>query len=485
MNLRRAKFEDHWRHVFRRRYPTRLTSLSFTKLYCLSDADVEFSSGINVIVGGNGVGKSTVSIAIAELLAEEPDVIGHEYGPRLQGSEIRGTAFVEDAEIHPVVKDSPEGRVSSGDKFTGECRRLDPSDLATTCVHKIQADHNFDDLLESVSPIELPDDDLRIASYLVGKKYDAIRIFEIDDYGGLETFPYFDVSVDGLDYGSEGMGRGELALLLLYWTLRDMSAKSILVLEEPETHVSPFSQDCLMNILAKVSDERSIWTIITTHSPTIIRNIPREHIKLLVREPGHASKFHKASKLDIAILLGGGVAYRGAMLVEDKGAQQFVEALLEQLDPDLLRQFEVVAAGSESSITAILKAMPRSRNGLSLYGAYDGDMRGALAGADLGWPYGFLPGDAAPEEILCSLESENLSVELGTELGRPALEMTMALGHAEGADHHDYFGQFASATNLEKAVVVRGFAKVWLSRPENQEAAKEFLKAFKASSGIE
>ena len=130
-----------------------------------------------------------------------------------------------------------------------------------------------------------------------------------------------------------------------------------------------------------------IWTITTTHSPTVIKNIPRDHIAISARA---GSRLHvpQCSKLDIAILLGGGVAYRGAILVEDETAQQFLEAIIDKPDPELLRQFEVVVAGSESNITAILKTMPQTRNWLSLFGAYDGDMRLTLGPLNLSWPYG-------------------------------------------------------------------------------------------------
>ena len=94
-----------------------------------------------------------------------------------------------------------------------------------------------------------------------------------------------------------------------------------------------------------------------------------------------------------------------------------------------------------------------------------------------------MPGNTAPAIFLAGLESDDLSVELAEEFGKTPGEMAMALGHANGADHHDYFGEFAIAVNLEKAAVVRGFAKLWISRPNNIEIAREFLKTFRVGSG--
>ena len=314
MNLRQARFDDHWRHTFLRTYNTRFTDVSIEDLPCLANTKVEFSGGMSAIVGANGVGKSTLVAAIAELLANISPGVAEPYRPRLTGSKIAGTAVVEGAELHLKVQDDGAGlRIVAGDRYGGEFRWLEPSSLASRCLSQIEDDQNFDDLLESVTPLHLDPDELSIASYLVGKKYTEFEIYEIADYGEMDRFPYLRASAAGVSYGSECMGRGELSLMLTYWTLRDLPKNSILILEEPETHVSPRSQDCLMNIVAKFCDEKGIWVLTTTHSPTIIRHIPGKHLKLIARGNGPAAVVKNATNADIAFILGGGVAFRGAL----------------------------------------------------------------------------------------------------------------------------------------------------------------------------
>jgi predicted ATPase len=420
VSLREAKFRDHWRRVFLRNFPTRFTSLTVTNLYCLADSTMTFSGGINAIVGGNGVGKSTLVAAIAQLLASDPNSTEEGYSARLSGSTIQGTAFNDGTELHLTVNGSGfEQRVLVGDQFNGEFRWLDPSTLASRCLHQIHTDQNFDDLLEPLAPLQLGAEDLKVATYLVGKSYSRILIYEISDYGGFDRFPYFRAASAGITYGSEGMGRGELSLLLAYWTLHDMPKNSILILEEPETHVSPKSQDSLMNIVAKFSDEMGMWVIVTTHSPTVIRRIPREHINLLARGTEPTSLISRATKLDIALLLGGGVAYRGVILVEDEFAKDFVLALFEKLDAEMVRQPEVIAAGSVTNITQLLRTMPRTRSWLTIIGLYDGDQRDEIDNQGLKWPFGFLPGDVSPEHLLMrAIENmPNIAALLGGRIG--------------------------------------------------------------------
>jgi len=69
MSVRAAKFNDYWRKVFLRQYPCQYLSLRYSGLRPLCDSEITFSPGITAIVGGNGVGKSTLMHAIADVLA--------------------------------------------------------------------------------------------------------------------------------------------------------------------------------------------------------------------------------------------------------------------------------------------------------------------------------------------------------------------------------------------------------------------------------
>lgn len=476
MNLRQARLEDHWRHVFRRTYPSRFTNITFTNLGCLADSTLNFAGGITAIVGSNGVGKSTLIGAIADLLFGESETVP--YGTRLKGSSTGGIAFVDGTELQLGRNDSQDGvRVSGGSLFTGSSRWLDPSDLAARCVHQIKVDQHFSDLLEPVSPQVLARDELDVACYLVGKHYSEIEMYEIADYGGFDRFPYVRATFAGTTYGSEAMGRGELSLLLSYWTLRDLPKNSILILEEPETHVSPRSQDCLMNIVAKFSDEMGVWVIVTTHSPTVIQHIPNDRVLLLARGNGPSTFVAETNKIRIAETLGGGVALKGVLLVEDAGAKNFLLSILEEIAPDMSRQFEVLVAGSESKITDALKAMPVTRSWLTLIGVYDGDMRPNVDQPDLEWPFLFFPGDVAPEGLLLTraLSDQDFAAQLAEALNRPPAQIILAMDQTAGIDPHDYMREFSNAIAIEASVVLRAFVRIWLSDAGNRNLAQQLI----------
>src|SRR5579859_22445 len=214
VSLRQAKIDDHWRHAFSRTYKTRFTEVTVNNLRCLANATIGFSSGLTAIIGANGVGKSTLAAAITELLSSNPNSVVGAFRSRLAGSSLDGVAFHDGAQLNLSVRDGAAGeRVRQGDEFTGEFASLDPSAVASRYVEQFHRDKNFKDLLDPVSPLNLQTDDLKMASYLVGKNYTEVGIYEISDYAGLERFPYFRAASAGASYGSEGMGRGELSLL--------------------------------------------------------------------------------------------------------------------------------------------------------------------------------------------------------------------------------------------------------------------------------
>jgi predicted ATPase len=483
MNLRRARFDDHWRRTFSRSYGTKLESISYRSLSCLSDGTIRFRSGINAIIGGNGVGKSTIVAAISEILnrATVGEAIGH--SGRLAGSDLHAVVQHNGASIELNVASNASGSRVHSEEFSGTVEWLEPSYLALECCRTVHGDQNFSDHLEAVTPLQLDKNELGVASYLVGKRYDTCEIFEISDYGNMERFPYFRVTNGEVTYGSEGMGQGELALLLLYWVLKDIPNNSILIIEEPETHVSPRSQEAAMNLLAKYCDEKGLWAIVTTHSPAILKRIPREHIRMIAKDAGRAIVRDNATNLEIALLLDTGISYRGVILVEDNAAKTFLISILDACDPDIRSQFEIVVAGSDGDISAALRYMPKTTRWFNIVGVYDGDVRQTTKTDELRWPAVFLPGDSSPEELLIEAV-HNLQTPadtLSAQFNKGKDEVTTALGIVAGIDHHDWIGELSRALMIEYPTLIAGLVKLWLSTSENHTLANQLCTELRSA----
>jgi hypothetical protein len=275
------------------------------------------------------------------------------------------------------------------------------------------------------------------------------------------------------------MGQGELSLLVMLWVLRDLRPNSILILEEPETHVSPRAQAALMNVIARACDEKGIWVIVTTHSPTITSRIPLEHLRLLVRDGQGISIIENSRRHQLAAILGGPTGFKGALIVEDDAAAEMTMALLEELSPDFLRQFEIVPAGSAAGVSAALK-FPRTRDWLRVVGVYDGDQR-ENAPAAVTWPFLYLPGKDGPESVLRAVLNSPESVNsLVSQVRRDRNDVVMTLEAKAGLDSHDWVIECARQLNMRKGEFIHALTRVWLEVAANREEARQFVRTLEA-----
>lgn len=480
MSLRAAKFNDHWRRAFARAYSVRYEALNFVGLRSLADDSVSFAKGITAIIGGNGVGKSTLAHAIVDVLAgDEPVPELKKSSKRLIGSELNGTLHLEENQRNISVSNI-NGRFIGPIKFDGAFAWLDPSRAAILSQQQILGDPNFADLLDGIGAIALDKDQLEMASYVVGKSYQECNVWEIEEYGSFERFPYFQVQSGGVSYGSEDMGQGELSLLYSLWTINDAPKNSILVIEEPETHISSRSQGALMNALARACDTKGIWTIITTHSPVILSYIPKENVRLLISNGVKSRLIDQPLVHQIASIAGGGVAYKALILVEDECAKLFSEFVIEIIDPDLKQQLAFAITGSESVISTVLRNLPRVPRSTVIYGLYDGDQREKIDNNGFKWQHGFLPTTEAPDvilrkEALAQDGAERLSKELHTT---PA-SVLASLDATTGLDHHDWLSEFANGMVRDTRSTIRGLVIVWVAN--NPTTARELVDQLRAA----
>lgn len=480
MNMRRARFDDNWRHTLRRQYAVRLESVKFQRLLCIADGELAIPTGICAIVGGNGVGKSALLAAISELLADPDLHLGVGHKARLRNSQLEGIAIDHAGRKNLTVQESADGVRSLGEpKFESEFYWLEPSYLVNLTHKQVNEDANFSELLDPLSPYNLNADELEAVWYLLGKKIDSCMIYEVTEYGGLDPFPYFIAEAGGRRYGSESMGYGELSLLFVMWKLRTIERDSVLVLEEPEAHVSPRSQRALMDILAKSCDEKGLSIILTTHSPAIIANLPQEKIVLISKGAnGRTCATVGPSKILVRELLGESALKRALILVEDRAAVQFAVSLLEQTSVDILSQVEVVDAGSAAKIDSVLLNLPKSKqNSLKVIGVYDGDMRARVNSKLFNWAHFFLPGERSPEELLRNgfLSRGDGCDLLANELRRDHATVEAALDVVDGMDSHDWFTQLPLSLNCEHAALMGALVRIWIL--DNQAAADSFVES--------
>src|SRR5690606_31701595 len=128
----------------------------------------------------------------------------------------------------------------------------------------IRSDANFADLLEGIDPILLSDVELGLARFIVGRNYERIEIFEVSDSSFDGPLPYMRVRAHGVTYETLDMGYGEIAAIYLLWALRRAAGGALILIEEPETFLSPRAQTALVDVIARYVKEKGIVVIMTS-----------------------------------------------------------------------------------------------------------------------------------------------------------------------------------------------------------------------------
>jgi predicted ATPase len=447
----------------------------FRNVVGIGTGEIEFHGGITAIVGGNGVGKTTLlqSILGALDVAKAPDSASIKR--RLSGSRLR-IRLRQDKEL-----------VNAASTFDRNFRRrrdgvvdvvvdwLDAAEVGARMISFFSHEENLNELLEAHTPIQFDKKRLEEISYISGKDYSDVRVYELDEFDPIR--PYFLVTAGEVQYGSETMGLGEMALFCLYWFLQRCAPRSILLIEEPETFLSHKSQITVLNLLAKYSTTNKVWVVLTTHSPGIVTRIPLRHIRLMFREGASVRIVQHPTRKQLRDILGIEDGYAGVIVVEDKLARELTRAWLGQYDIELLQQLDIKDVGSNGEVVESLKHTPQV-SWLRVVGLLDGDERDKEHD-ETHWPLTFLPGNQPPEILLRTASIANPSL-LASELSRDEGELRFIISQLEGADPHDWLEDLVNQLHLPYSQVVSALFAVWVSLPENDASAENALQELQA-----
>lgn len=459
--MRTAKAQDWRRRIYEKPYSLRLNSFVFRRVFGIGSGEIPFRGGVTAICGANGVGKTTLLQAL--LGALDIATTDNPLISRLSDTEMEVSLTVNGQEAKRSSSFLGASPVINGYSDVNVIQ-IDPGAESARLKLLFSDIQDLDELIDPLEPARANESDLAILSYLVGRDYTSCQTFEIEDYNSLPTFPYFRVESGPIIYGSESMGLGELSLHLMFWQLNRMASKSILLIEEPETHVSPRSQSALLDVLAKFSMEKFLWIILTTHSSGIIANVPLEHIRLMSRQGGTVTVINNPTRSQINSVVGVGHQFSGVLLVEDRCAQAFLRVWLRFHDPEILRWYDLAITGSETNTVSALK-FPKVSSWFQVVGIFDGDARTRVTD-EYNWKYVFLPGDLSPEDTLRITARVSTST-IAAELGRSTEEISFVLAELEGLDPHDWFEEFHKRLAIPYDLLMSVLFDVWIKAPEN------------------
>ncbi|MEU5692929.1 AAA family ATPase [Actinosynnema sp. NPDC020468] len=407
--------------------------------------EVPFAPGLTVVSGGNGAGKTGLLETIAKCLSGRDPVARLPHW--LTSAEISGTHGDEPwTASYDVATGSRAGRCPVPVEY------IDASAETDRLLSQVRQDDNHLDLIEGLDPVYFDRDQVELLGYVLRRGYEEVRVFEVTSFSDDETpIPYFQVVSKGKSYDLLEMGRGELAAAYLLWRLGAVDKGSLVLVEEPESHLASFSQDMLAEAMIGTVVERGLTLVVSSHSPGFVRLLRQGSVVLVAASP--APSFRSPGPVEVATHLGLRPSRDAVLLTEDRVAEFVLREVLARTAPDLLHRVSTrFAPDGESAVVRSVAQFGRSvdADGFVVLGVLDGDRREAGPG------HGYLPGAQAPELVLRGVVDQwrqGRFPEWEPTLAGGPERFGMLLEECDGLDHHDWLAELGKRCGGDGRVV--------------------------------
>lgn len=337
--------------------------------------------------------------------------------------------------------------------------------------------YEYNSAIDSEGEFFLKENDLSLVNYVLSARYESVEFREIELDEDLVR-PRFSVLIDGRRVDGSELSYGEQLILYIFWRLNyRVCDSSLLLIEEPETGLSPATQARLLDILAVASVKKNCQIIIATHSPFIVQYLGEDNV--LVFKKGEAITWQKARNEEHLQELGLTLGKTHLFVVEDNKAKLFLQRILDRYGSKMRRKAEILYVGGEGNVTSIMSKTDSESLELTVLGVVDADQKECKKSNDLvrSGRCLFLPGTKAPEEEVISFILANTGV-FASQLGVRERVLCDAFRMLEGVNHHDYFSELSVFLfGEEKSHVYELAFNVWFSFFPDRGEIESFVMA--------
>ena len=181
--------------------------------------------------------------------------------------------------------------------------------------------------------IELNVNEIECINSILGKKYEKIILVDHKFYDKLGTSALlFTGNASGdLQYSEANAGSGETAVIRLVHSVINADKYSLILLDEPEVSLHPAAQKKVQEfLLTEIKKNHQI--IISSHSPAMVKDLPKEAIKLFTtNKDGY---FHVQENVDYRLAFFELEEYaidKKIIICEDIDAKNLIERTLNYL----------------------------------------------------------------------------------------------------------------------------------------------------------
>ncbi|WP_343746423.1 AAA family ATPase [Chitinophaga sp.] len=237
------------------------------------NSETIFPSRIYAIIGKNGTGKTQLISSIPRKFSEK---LYDQFIPRIP-------LFGKIIAVSYSAFDRFEIPTASADFSYVYCG------LRNKSGERLTEDELLSRFQTSITRIESLDRIEKLRSIILNFIEDsiAIEMFSIDKKASKPTYLF---DLNGFFQNKAKLSSGQAILIyVISEIVANIRFDSLLLYDEPETHLHPNAISELVNTIYELVDEFQSYCIIATHSPLIVREIPSKNVYVLEKHENVAS----------------------------------------------------------------------------------------------------------------------------------------------------------------------------------------------------
>jgi len=223
----------------------------------------------------------------------------------------------------------------------------------------------------------LSDEELKNISFILGRNYTSGKsinhsLFRNEGYSVL-------FNTNFANYSEACAGSGEMAIVKLVQTVLEAQQYSLIILDEPEVSLHPGAQHRLKLFLLEQIKIKKHQLIVSSHSPTLIKGLPKEAIKVFYQMPN--GRFHVVPKSlpeEAFFHIGYSISDKKIVIVEDELAKIILEKVIESKGGEAFKTlFDVkFFPGGESRIKQdLMTVYSKEVDATNHFVCFDGNQR--------------------------------------------------------------------------------------------------------------
>lgn len=419
------------------------------------------SSRVAAFVGKNGAGKTSLLRALSQLLALGQASAQRTIVTSLSGR-YNGKGF-RVPEAQGEVRNAPAALF------------IDASAQAHRLLEFFRVQKDLPELLASYGFKRITQTEAVPFNFLCGRTYEHIEIAEVEGPAPTsailaeqvepEIVPFFKVRFEGTDYDTLSMGFGELCAFYVIWSLNRVQKGSVVLFDEPDSHLSPVARRALSSVIAMLAADRELWIAFSSHSTEALEALDDSELFLVDSSQGSSSLPVSLAGARRRTLRALGIApvKRLLVAVEDIDAEEVAYQILNRFAEDVSGAVDIqkfVAGATE--VVRFVDAFPAESRIGQCVALLDGDKR---ADFSTNTHVLYLPGTADPIAAARKVVTADPS-QFAALLGVAVERLTAALRSVHAADHHDFCSALLEELRLEGIRVPgvrRALVGAWLS----------------------